>query len=75
MVDVRSHLAEAESALLLGRERLAGRLGTRVINVCEFERALAQEFHVCPAKTLEVVHNGIPEIAFAACGRSMLSPR
>jgi glycosyltransferase involved in cell wall biosynthesis len=46
-------------------ETLAGRLGTRVINVCEFERALAQDFHVCPAKTLDVVHNGIPEVAFA----------
>ena len=46
-------------------ESLAGRLGTRVINVCEFERALAQDFHVCPAKTLDVVHNGIPEVAIA----------
>jgi glycosyltransferase involved in cell wall biosynthesis len=46
-------------------ESLAGRLGTRVINVCEFERALAQDFGVCPAKTLDVVHNGIPEVAFA----------
>jgi glycosyltransferase involved in cell wall biosynthesis len=43
-------------------ERLAGRLGTRVINVCEHERVLAQQFGVCPAKALEVVHNGIAEI-------------
>jgi glycosyltransferase involved in cell wall biosynthesis len=42
-------------------ERVAGRLGTRVINVCEYERALAQRFSVCPAKALEVVHNGIAE--------------
>jgi glycosyltransferase involved in cell wall biosynthesis len=46
-------------------ETLAGRFGTRVINVCEFERALARAFGVCPAKTLDVVHNGIPEVAFA----------
>jgi glycosyltransferase involved in cell wall biosynthesis len=43
-------------------ERLAGRLGTRVINVCEHERMLGQQFGVCPAKAMEVVHNGIAEI-------------
>jgi glycosyltransferase involved in cell wall biosynthesis len=42
-------------------ESVAGRLGTRVINVCEFERAFAEKLGVCPAKTLEVVHNGIAE--------------
>jgi glycosyltransferase involved in cell wall biosynthesis len=46
-------------------ERVAGRLGTRVINVCEYERVLALRFGVCPAKALEVVHNGIAEIPFA----------
>jgi glycosyltransferase involved in cell wall biosynthesis len=46
-------------------ERLAGRLGTRVINVCEYERMLAQRFSVCPAKALEMVHNGIGEIPIA----------
>jgi glycosyltransferase involved in cell wall biosynthesis len=46
-------------------ESVAGRLGTRVINVCEFERALAQDFHVCPKKTLDVVHNGIAEVSMA----------
>jgi glycosyltransferase involved in cell wall biosynthesis len=44
-------------------ERLAGRLGTRVINVCEFEREFAQQMRVCPANALEVVHNGIAEIS------------
>ena len=43
-------------------ECLAGRLGTRVINVCEFERQYAQQLRVCPANKLEVVHNGIAEI-------------
>jgi glycosyltransferase involved in cell wall biosynthesis len=43
-------------------EYLAGRLGTRVINVCEFERQFAQQWRVCPANKLEVVHNGIAEI-------------
>jgi glycosyltransferase involved in cell wall biosynthesis len=46
-------------------ERLAGRLGTRVINVCEHERVLAQQFSVCPAQALEVVHNGIAESPLA----------
>jgi glycosyltransferase involved in cell wall biosynthesis len=44
-------------------ECLAGRLGTRVINVCEFEREFAQQWRVCPANALEVVHNGIAEIS------------
>lgn len=42
-------------------ERLAGRLGTRVINVCEFERTLARQYGVCPDEALDVVHNGIAE--------------
>ncbi len=45
-------------------ERLAGRLGTCVINVCEYERVLAQQFGLCPAKAPEVVHNGIAETPF-----------
>ena len=48
--------------LFCSAERLAGRLGTRVINVCEYERGLAQRFSICPAKVLEVVHNGIADI-------------
>jgi glycosyltransferase involved in cell wall biosynthesis len=42
-------------------ESLAARLGTRVINVCEFERQYAQQLRVCPAATLDVVLNGIAE--------------
>jgi glycosyltransferase involved in cell wall biosynthesis len=42
-------------------ETIAARLGTRVINVCEFEREMAQRLGICPARTLEVVHNGIGE--------------
>ncbi len=49
--------------LFCGTERLAGRLGTRVINVCEFERQFAQQWRVCPANKLEVVPNGIAEIS------------
>jgi len=45
-------------------ERLAARLGTRVINVCEFERTLACRYGVCPAEALDVVHNGIAELQF-----------
>jgi len=50
-------------------ERLAGRLGTRVINVCEFERTLARQYDVCPAEALDVVHNGIPELEIARVRR------
>ncbi len=42
-------------------ESVAGRLGARVINVCEFERSFARQFKVCPANALEVVYNGIAE--------------
>ena len=45
-------------------ERLAARLGTRVINVCEFEQKLAREFRVCRANLLDVVHHGVPDLAF-----------
>jgi glycosyltransferase involved in cell wall biosynthesis len=46
-------------------EYLAGRLGTSVINVCEFEREFARQFGVCPAEALEMVHPGIAEIPLA----------
>jgi len=42
-------------------EALAGRLGARVINVCEFERALAERCRICPPAAMEVVPNGIAE--------------
>lgn len=43
-------------------ERLASRLGTRVINVCEFERALARQYDIGRPEALDVVHNGIAEL-------------
>ncbi len=46
-------------------ERVASRLGTRVINVCEYERGLAERFSVCSARSLDVVPNGIAELALA----------
>lgn len=51
--------------LFYGAECLAGRLGARVINVCDFERQFAEQWRVCPASKLEVVHNGIAEITLA----------
>jgi glycosyltransferase involved in cell wall biosynthesis len=48
--------------LFYGAERLAGRLGARVINVCDFERQFAEKCRVCPTNKLEVVHSGIAEI-------------
>ncbi len=48
--------------LFCGAERLAGHLGARVINVCDFERQFAEQCRVCPSDKLEVVHNGIAEI-------------
>jgi glycosyltransferase involved in cell wall biosynthesis len=49
------------NSLLCWAECLAGHLGTRIINLCEFERALAQQVGAFPPKTLEMVHNGISE--------------
>jgi glycosyltransferase involved in cell wall biosynthesis len=43
-------------------ECLAGRMGTSIINVCEFERECARRFDICPDRQLEVVHNGIDEL-------------
>jgi glycosyltransferase involved in cell wall biosynthesis len=43
-------------------ERFAGRLGTRVINVCEYERGLAERFAICPPRALDMVPNGIAEL-------------
>jgi glycosyltransferase involved in cell wall biosynthesis len=60
--------------LFCGAERLAGRLGTRVINVCEFERQFAQQWRVCPANALEVVHNGIAEIPLSRVRRIDTQP-
>jgi glycosyltransferase involved in cell wall biosynthesis len=62
MVD-RSSLKR--KAFFCWAENVASRMGTRVINVCEFERELAQEFGVCSASTLDVVLNGIPDVASA----------
>jgi glycosyltransferase involved in cell wall biosynthesis len=45
-------------------ERLAARLGTRVINVCEFERSLARQYGVGAAEALDVVYNGIAELEY-----------
>lgn len=42
-------------------ESLAGRMGTRVINVCEFERSFAEQYNVCAPETLDVVPNGIAD--------------
>ena len=49
------------NSLLCWAECLAGHLGTRIINLCEFERGLAQQVGAFPPKTLEMVHNGISE--------------
>jgi glycosyltransferase involved in cell wall biosynthesis len=45
-------------------ERLASRLGGRVINVCAYEQELARRFGIS-TRALEVVHNGIAEAGFA----------
>ena len=64
----------APNPLFCWAERLAGRLGRRVINVCEYERVLAQRLGL-PGKALEVVHNGIAESSLPAGGQSMPSRR
>jgi glycosyltransferase involved in cell wall biosynthesis len=44
-------------------ERLAGCLSARIINVCEYERALARECKIAPEAKLATVLNGIPNIS------------
>jgi glycosyltransferase involved in cell wall biosynthesis len=44
-------------------ESLAARLGTCVINVCEFERECARQSGIGSKCKLEMVHNGISEIS------------
>jgi glycosyltransferase involved in cell wall biosynthesis len=46
-------------------ECLAARVGTSVINVCEFERDCARQFGIGSTQRLEVVHNGIAELSLA----------
>jgi glycosyltransferase involved in cell wall biosynthesis len=49
------------NALHCWLEQMAGHLGTRVINVCEAERAVAKQYKVCPPRQLDVVYNGIAD--------------
>jgi len=58
------------NSFLCWAECLAGHLGTRIINLCEFEQALAQQFGAFPPKMLEMVHNGISETTLTR-GRSV----
>jgi glycosyltransferase involved in cell wall biosynthesis len=49
------------SQVFLTLERLAGRFGTKVIAVCDYERHLAKTSQIVHAEKLAVVHNGIPD--------------
>ncbi len=43
-------------------ERLAARFTARIINVCEYERSLAQKYHVAGLERLAMVHNGLADV-------------
>lgn len=49
----------------LWAERLAAAFGTRIINVCHFERKLAASFRIAPFEAMEVVHNGVADLPLA----------
>jgi|UPI00036F5593 glycosyltransferase involved in cell wall biosynthesis len=61
-------------AIFLWAERLAGYMGTRTINVCEYERQLATSFRVAAPQSLDVVHNGIADMPFARTRPVTLQP-
>lgn len=49
----------------LWAERLAAAFGTRIINVCHFEKQLAASFRVAAPEALDVVHNGVADLPLA----------
>jgi glycosyltransferase involved in cell wall biosynthesis len=61
-------------AIFLWAERLAGRMGTRTINVCHYERNLATSFRVASPESLDVVHNGISDVPFVRTRPVTLQP-
>jgi glycosyltransferase involved in cell wall biosynthesis len=61
-------------AIFLWAERVAGYMGTRTINVCEYERTLATLFRVGSPESLDVVHNGIVDVPFARTRTVTLQP-
>jgi glycosyltransferase involved in cell wall biosynthesis len=59
---ITDRISARQGRLFRTIERLAGRLSARLINVCEYERTLAREFHIAEDAKLAMVHNGIPDI-------------
>jgi glycosyltransferase involved in cell wall biosynthesis len=49
-------------------------MGTRTINVCEYERQLATSFRVAAPESLDVVHNGIADVPFVRTKPVTLQP-
>ncbi len=58
----------------LWAERLAAAFGTRIINVCHFEKELAAGFQVASPDTLDVVHNGVADLPLARIEPVSLDP-
>ena len=44
-------------------ETLAGSFTARIVNVCEYERSLAQKYRVAAPSKLALVHNGVADVA------------
>ncbi|PTQ53820.1 MAG: Exopolysaccharide biosynthesis glycosyltransferase EpsF [Hydrogenibacillus schlegelii] len=55
---------EGRKRLALAMERLAGRLGDRVIAVSKYDRALALRHQVVPEDRIRVIWNGVPDVSF-----------
>lgn len=58
----------------LWAERLAAAFGTRIINVCHYERDLAANFRVAAPEALDVVHNGVADLPLARTAQVSANP-
>lgn len=58
----------------LWAERLAGAFGTRIINVCHYEKELAAHFRVAAPQALDVVHNGVADLPLVRTDPVSASP-
>ena len=59
---ITDRISPNHGRLFLWMERLAGLFSARIVNVCEFERQLALQHAVAPARKMAVIHNGMPDV-------------
>ncbi len=56
-------------------EWLAGRLGQHVICVSAYDYGLARAYRVLPPQRMEIVHNGLSDVAWRAQPRADITPK